>query len=81
MTVSKIEDFEEIKDNEFLLTVKTCGMLSGSQYNILDTRLKERNRYAHPTNLEITDTISIAFIEDLVNNVLLKIKSRKDSEK
>lgn len=71
--ISKIEDFEEIKDYDFLLTIKTCGMISGSQYNILDTRLKERNRYAHPTNLEVTDTITIAFIEDLINNILLKV--------
>jgi len=77
--ISKIEDFEEINDNNFLLTIKTCGMVSGSQYNILDTRLKERNRYAHPTNLEITDTIAIAFLEDLINNIILKIDS-KDEE-
>jgi len=72
-TVSKIEDFEEIKDQHFIVTIRTCGMLSGSQYNILDTRLKERNRYAHPTNLEVTDTITIAFIEDLINNILFKV--------
>ena len=73
LTVSKIEGFEEIKDNDFLRTIRTCGMVSGSQYSILETRLKERNRYAHPTNLEITDTIAMAFIEDLVNNILLKL--------
>ena len=73
LTVSKIEDFEQIKDYDFLLTVKTCGTVSGSQFAILENRLKERNRYAHPTNLEITDTIAMAFIEDLVNNVLLKV--------
>jgi len=79
ISINQIEDFEEIKDNDFLLTIRTIGMISGSQYNILDTRLKERNRYAHPTNLEITDTIAIAFIEDLVNNIILKIDS-KDEE-
>lgn len=76
-TVGKIEDFEEIKDNDFLITIKTCGMLSRSQHTILETRLKERNRYAHPTNLEITDTITIAFIEDLIHNILFKVKSRE----
>jgi len=73
LTVSKIEDFEEIKDNDLLRTIRTCGIVSGSQFGILETRLKERNRYAHPTNLEITDTIALAFIEDLVNNILLKV--------
>ncbi len=77
-SVNKIEDFEEINDKDFLRTIRSCGMISGSQYNILDTRLKERNRYAHPTNLEITDTIAIAFLEDLINNIILKIDSMVD---
>ena len=76
ISVEQIEDFEEIKDNDFLLTVRSCGMISSSQYNILDARLKERNRYAHPTNLEITDTITIAFLEDLLHNIILKISSK-----
>jgi hypothetical protein len=71
--ITQIEDFEKMKDIDFLRTVKTCGIISGSQFNILETRLKERNRYAHPTNLEITDTIATAFLEDLINNIILKI--------
>lgn len=78
-SINQIEDFEEIKDTDFLLTVRSCGVISGSQYNILETRLKERNRYAHPTNLEITDTIAIAFLEDLINNIILK-KELKSEE-
>ena len=74
LTISKIEDFEEIKDFDFLRTIRTCDIVSSSQYGILETRLKERNRYAHPTNLEITETITVAFIEDLFNNILLKVK-------
>jgi len=75
--VDKIEDFEEVRDIDFLRTIRTIGMVTNSQYNILEFRLKERNRYAHPTNLEITDTISIAFIEDLVNNICLKINLKE----
>lgn len=74
LTIEKIEDFEEIKDFDFLLTIRTCGIISGSQFNILETRLKERNRYAHPTNLELTDTMVTSFIEDLLHNIVSKIK-------
>ena len=76
--IHQIEDFEEIKDIDFLRTIRTCGMISGSQYNILETRLNERNRYAHPTNLEITDTIVIAFVEDLISNIILKTNSNNE---
>lgn len=76
ISVNQIEDFEEIKDLDLLRTIRSCGMISNSQYNILDTRLKERNRYAHPTNLEITNTIAVAFLEDLINNIILKIDSK-----
>lgn len=79
LTILKIEDFEEIKDFDFLLTIRTCGMISGSQFNILETRLKERNRYAHPTNLEITDTMVTSFVEDLLYNIVNKVNRSNNS--
>ena len=71
--VENIGDFEEIKDSDFLRVVRTCGIITSSQLKILEKRLDERNSYAHPTDLELTDTMTIAFIEDLIGNIILKI--------
>lgn len=71
--VENIGDFEEIKDSDFLRVIRTCSIVTSSQLKILEKRLDERNSYAHPTDLELTDTITMAFIEDLIGNVILKI--------
>lgn len=72
--VENIGDFEEIKDSDFLRVIRTCGIVTNSQLKILVKRLDERNSYAHPTDLELTDTMTISFIEDLIHNIILKIK-------
>jgi hypothetical protein len=71
--VENIGDFEEIKDSDFLRVIRTCSIVTSNQLKILEKRLDERNSYAHPTDLELTDTITMAFIEDLIGNVILKI--------
>ncbi len=72
--VEKLGDFEEIRDSDFLIVIRTCGIITSSQLKILEKCLDERNRYAHPTDLELTDTMTISFIEDLAHNIILKIK-------
>lgn len=71
--VEKIGDFEEIRDSDFLRVIRTCGIITSSQLKILEKRLDERNSYAHPTDLELTSTMTISFTEDLIRNIILKI--------
>ena len=72
--IEKLGDFEEIRDSDFLRIIRTCGIISSSQLKILEKHLDERNSYAHPTDLELTDTMTISFIEDLMHNIILKIQ-------
>jgi len=39
---------------------------------ILDTKLGIRNSYAHPSTVKLPKSKALEFIEDLVNNVILK---------
>ena len=73
VSITKQEDFEEIKDLDFLKTLRTCGVIGSTKFKILQNSLDERNRYAHPTDVTITDSIATSFIENLVHNIILKI--------
>lgn len=72
-TVNEIRDFENIKDSDFIVVLRTCGIIGSSQLKKLKNRLDDRNAYAHPTDLKLTDTMAISFIEDLIHNIILKI--------
>ena len=56
------------------MVLRTCGIIGSSQLKKLENRLDDRNAYAHPTDLKLTDTMAISFIEDLIHNIILKIK-------
>jgi hypothetical protein len=71
-SVSTRDDFSEIPENKFIELSRTSNIISNDIRKILDTKLGIRNTYAHPSSLKVTETKAIEFIEDLVNNVILK---------
>jgi hypothetical protein len=68
------DDFSEIPESKFIEFCKSAGIISGDIRKILDTKLGIRNTYAHPSNVKVLESKALEFIEDLVNNVLLKYK-------
>lgn len=74
LAVSKYDDFEEINEKDFLDLLKNSNIISKGRHKLLDEKLGIRNTYAHPSSLTLTDTKTISFIEDLINDIITKIK-------
>lgn len=72
-TINKKEDFEDVKDSDFILVLRTLGWISGGQLKILEGKLDFRNSYAHPSTLVLTESMTVSFVEDLMLNVVSKI--------
>lgn len=73
ITISKKEDFEDIKDSDLIVVLRTLGWITGGQMKILEGKLNFRNSYAHPSTLILTESMTVSFVEDLMLNVVLKI--------
>jgi hypothetical protein len=74
-TIKTVDDFagEELGENKVLKIALDCGAIVKNVYNVLEPALKRRNAAAHPNNIVLTPLQTEAFIEDLVNNAILKI--------
>lgn len=70
--VNDRDDFNEIPENKFIEFCRTSKIISNDIRKILDTKLGIRNTYAHPSSLKVGESKAIEFIEDLINNVILK---------
>lgn len=73
-TITKMDDFEEINEYDFLELLKSVQIINKSKHKLLHEKLGIRNTYAHPTTMTLTDTKTISFIEDLIIDIITKIK-------
>lgn len=72
--ITKKEDFEAVKESDFILVLRQTNLISKNQKKILDNKLDIRNSYAHPSTLTLNQSKTLDFIEDLINNVVSTIK-------
>lgn len=70
--VNKKDDFNEIPEGKFIEFCRSANIISNDVRKVLDMKLGIRNSYAHPSSLKMTENKAIEFIEDLVNNVIVK---------
>jgi predicted peroxiredoxin len=70
--VSQRDDFNEIKENKFIELCRAAGIISNDVRKILDQKLGTRNSCAHPSGVTVNKSKTIDFIEDLIDNVVLK---------
>lgn len=70
--VAQRDDFTEIKETKFIELCRAAGIVSNDVRKILDQKLGTRNSCAHPSGVTINKSKVIDFIEDLVDNVILK---------
>lgn len=71
-SVSRRDDFTEIKETKFIELCRAAGIISNDVRKILDQKLGTRNSCAHPSGVTVNKSKVIDFIEDLVDNVILK---------
>jgi len=70
--VFKKDDFSEIPENKFVEFCKSSNVITNDIRKILDIKLGTRNTFAHPSSIKMIESKALEFIEDLVNNVVLK---------
>jgi hypothetical protein len=71
--VIRKEDFEDIKESDFITALRSAGLITNDQRKILDEKLGVRNSCAHPSGLVITENKVASFLEDLVLNIVTKL--------
>jgi hypothetical protein len=71
-SVTKPDDFTEMPENKFLLFCRESKIITSSMFKKLEGRLDERNSAAHPSGVKTTPKAAEAYIEDLVENVIMK---------
>jgi hypothetical protein len=66
------DDFGEIKESIFIEACRGANIISNDIRKILDTKLGIRNSFAHPSTITLPKSKALEFIEDLIENVILK---------
>jgi hypothetical protein len=70
-----MDDFnEELKESEVIEICNSAGIITKDIHRILKEKLNKRNSAAHPSSVVIGQLQVEAFIDDLINNVVLKLK-------
>jgi len=72
LTIASKDDFNDIKESDFIELLRVSKLISNDTRKILDEKLHFRNTCAHPNSIVIKDSKAIAFIEDLVENIIQK---------
>jgi hypothetical protein len=72
VTITQRDDFNEIKETKFIELCRAAGIVSNDVRKILDQKLGTRNSCAHPSGVTVNKSKVIDFIEDLIDNIILK---------
>ena len=70
--VTNLSDFSDIKEEKFIELCRASGIVDNNERKILDQKLGIRNTASHPNSIKIKDSKVIDFVEDLIENILVK---------
>ena len=71
--VTSRDDFSDIPEGKFIEFLRSAGIVSRDVKKILDEKLGIRNTSAHPSAVAIKSSKVVEFIDDLGENVVLKL--------
>jgi hypothetical protein len=71
-SITKIDDFSEIPEKIFIDIARSAKIISNDVRKILDVKLGIRNSCGHPSGITISEVKATDFIQDLVENVVIK---------
>lgn len=74
LSITDKDDFGDIRESTFIEVCRSAKIITNDVRKILDEKLGIRNTAAHPSTVEVHDTKVVNFIEDLVDNVIVKYK-------
>lgn len=70
--INQRDDFTEMKESKFIEFCRQSKIISNDVRKILEQKLDIRNTCAHPSGITVNKTKVIDFVEDLVENVVMK---------
>lgn len=73
--IAQKDDFTEMKESKFIEFCRSSKVISNDVRKILEQKLGTRNSSAHPSGIKIKGSKVIDFVEDLVENVILKYET------
>lgn len=56
----------------FIEFCRTAKIITNDERKILDEKLDIRNSCSHPNNIKISESKATRFLEDLIDNILIK---------
>jgi len=69
------DDFSELrKEKHFVELLGSARIVSHDMKKLLEEKLDFRNTCAHPNTIFVSDTKVVSFVEDLVHNVILRLR-------
>jgi hypothetical protein len=68
--IKKRDDFLYLKESAFLLIAEDAGLFNRNARDLLEEKLKLRNRCGHPTQYKPMRDETVIFIESLLTNVV-----------
>lgn len=71
-SISQRDDFGDIPEGKFIEFLRSAGLISNDVRKILEEKLGTRNSSAHPSGIEIKPSKVVEFMDDLIENVILK---------
>jgi hypothetical protein len=72
VVIAAKDDLLELKESVFIEVARSAGVISNDVRKILDEKLGIRNTCAHPSAVDIHRSKVVNFIEDIVDNVIVK---------
>jgi hypothetical protein len=75
LAIASMDDInDQLKESEFLTVCRDADIITTNVFNVMDGALKKRNAAAHPSTAVIDQLQVDAYISDVINNAVLKIK-------
>lgn len=74
LTITSQDDFSEIKESIFIEVCRSARIITKDVRKILDEKLGFRNTCSHPNAVSVGEAKTVAFVEDLVDNIIAKYK-------
>jgi hypothetical protein len=74
LSIRTKQDFEEIKESDFIQIARSAGFLTNDQRKLLDEKLAFRNSCAHFSTIVVTESKVASYLEDLAYNILVPLK-------
>jgi len=74
VVITKYDDFTDIPESVFIEVCRSAKIINNDVRKILEEKLGIRNTCAHPSGVEVHKTKVVNFVEDLVDNVIVKYR-------